>query len=198
MKSRALGTSSSSQPLAASLPARTAFGSLGTFQFGSSSTAFKSTFGGTTSAVATPAAANQVSICACLCADLSFIHGSRNLGPAEAGVIISGSGDGTNVISSSGTAHSASALVVPPTSSMALGSASARKRPTPQSDQSSSVETGSEVQDPVKRQRASPTEQVSTSGRFVQSTSEPMRADDKLVGADDDEAEQEQQESGSF
>ncbi|KHN79265.1 Nucleoprotein TPR [Toxocara canis] len=198
MKSRALGTSSSSQPLAASLPARTAFGSLGTFQFGSSSTAFKSTFGGTTSAVATPAAANQSNMVSQSSATPSAISTSVGTGqqnkPAQQNVI-SGSGDGTNVISSSGTAHSASALVVPPTSSMALGSASARKRPTPQSDQSSSVETGSEVQDPVKRQRASPTEQVSTSGRFVQSTSEPMRADDKLVGADDDEAEQEQQES---
>ncbi|VDK43065.1 unnamed protein product [Anisakis simplex] len=110
--------------------------------------------------------------------------------------VISGSGDGTNVISSSGAGNVAitSGLTALPL----LGSTSSgipRKRQQPQSDQSSSVETGSDIQDPVKRQRASPSEQVSTSGRFVQSSSEAMRAESKTVHADDDEAEQEQQES---
>lgn len=120
--------------------------------------------------------------------------------PAQQNVI-SGSGDGTNVISSSGSSNSANLPAPAPLSSTSLlsqssesvGSAQTRKRTLQsQSDQSSSVETESDVQDSVKRQRSSPSEPVSTSGRFM--PGEPRASGDKRTGAED-EAEQEQQES---
>uniref|UniRef100_A0A915B058 Nucleoprotein TPR n=1 Tax=Parascaris univalens TaxID=6257 RepID=A0A915B058_PARUN len=186
------------QPLAASSSAKAGFGASGGFQFGLSSS-FKTTFGGTATAVAGLSAANQSNAVSQSSAPPSIstsVGALQQHKPAQQNVI-SGSGDGTNVISSSGVAHSSGNPSIPPTSSVSLSSiaSSAKKRPFTPSDQSSSMETGSEIQDPIKRQRASPTEQVSTSGRFVQSSSDAVLAHEKLASVDDDEAEQEQQES---
>uniref|UniRef100_A0A9J2PZM7 Nucleoprotein TPR n=1 Tax=Ascaris lumbricoides TaxID=6252 RepID=A0A9J2PZM7_ASCLU len=199
------GTDAIIQPLAASSSAKAGFGASGGFQFGLSSS-FKTTFGGTATAAAGLAAANQSNAVSQSSAPPSISTSAgvvQQHKPAQQNelavevAVISGSGDGTNVISSSGVAHSSGNPPIPPTSSVSLGSiaSSAKKRPFTPSDQSSSMETGSEIQDPIKRQRASPTEQVSTSGRFVQSSSDTVLAHEKLASVDDDEAEQEQQES---
>uniref|UniRef100_A0A0N5AU60 TMF_TATA_bd domain-containing protein n=1 Tax=Syphacia muris TaxID=451379 RepID=A0A0N5AU60_9BILA len=114
--------------------------------------------------------------------------------------VISGSGDGLNVISSSGASNSSDlssncASLSTPQKSIAFSNA-VRKRPIlAPSDQLSSAENGSDLQETVKRQRISPSEQVSTSGRFLQQSSESSLPKDKGVTLEDDGADQEQQES---
>uniref|UniRef100_A0A0N5AEW1 Girdin n=1 Tax=Syphacia muris TaxID=451379 RepID=A0A0N5AEW1_9BILA len=106
------------------------------------------------------------------------------------------SGDEVNVISSSGANNSGMSTAFSDLMSAETTSSFTRKRPVSSAnDQSSSVESGSELQETVKRQKITPSEQVSTSSRILHQNVELKLQKESTAVFEEDSADPEQQEN---